>query len=195
MGLPDNHLQALEAEFHKFNDELATLKARRRDNNAALQVMNKWIHKVNIELQNYNGALEKHQEELRNAVLGGNTAIADRAENTMRALITERAQVHMMVPANYRIWSSVIKERNDLVMELTELKTKIAMKQEEIHRLEPCESLTCQHCERLSVTAFKKMKTAFKRGVVKIQKLNTKSNSIRAEDWKPTLQLRGTAWL
>ncbi|KUI56061.1 hypothetical protein VP1G_03362 [Cytospora mali] len=166
---PNDHIQSLERELGALHKELASINLKRNDIKKATRVMAQHFKQVSKRHEQLNRFYEKHKKELWFAVVAGNTPIATRAEEKMKKVIEEQAQLQRDMPDQYKSWAWIVKAKNECTEKRRECKVKISLKEEEIHRLRPCDSVTCKHCKRIDITALKKAKVAFKDGVARMK--------------------------
>ncbi|KUI73502.1 hypothetical protein VM1G_08784 [Cytospora mali] len=171
---PNDHVRSLEKELEDLHQELATNDVKRKDIKKATRIMASHFKQVSKKHERLNRFYERHKKELWFAVVAGNTPIAARAEEKMKKVIEEQAQLQRDMPDQYKSWAWVVKANNECTEKRRECKVKISLKEEEIHRLRPCDSVTCKHCKRIDITALKKAKAAFKDGVARILKVKLK---------------------
>ncbi|ROW10374.1 hypothetical protein VMCG_02042 [Cytospora schulzeri] len=171
---PDDHIQALSKEIDQLHNELAMIKLQRKDINKATRDMIKGLKKASNKHKKLNRSYEKHKEEMWFAILAGNTAIATKAEQKLKRVIEEQAQLQRSLPDQYKSGAGAIKMMIESKAKRFEWQLKIALKEEEMHRFKPCVSVTCKHCKRIDTTALQKAKVAFKDGVMKMLKAKVK---------------------
>ncbi|KAK2600503.1 hypothetical protein N8I77_010030 [Diaporthe amygdali] len=168
MPPPDSHLQTLKREFNQLQIQLAALKSELSDINRASRVMRADFAAMTKKYKQLTRAFDRAKTELWFATISSNKNVAKRAEEKMRSSIEDQAKIQRLLPGKYKSWAGVVRARNLLVESICECKAKIARKEEEIHTLQPCESLTCAHCGRVGAAALQRAKVNFKNRVARV---------------------------
>lgn len=165
---PVDHIQTLESDLDKLRNELAVINLRRKRIKKSNNALNKHFKQVSQRHTKLSRSYEKHKKEMWFAVVSGNTVIATRAEAKLKDVIAEQAQLQREMPDQYKAWAEAVRVRTKSTEERIEWQLKIALKEEEIHRLKPCVSVACQHCKRVDTTSLKKAKGVIRDGLTKM---------------------------
>lgn len=170
----DDHIQVLEKELDKLRSELAKMNLRRKEIKESNRALNRHFKLVSKNHTKLNRSYEKHKKEMWFSVIAGNTVVATRAEEKLRRVIEEQARLQREMPDQYKTWAEAVRLNVEAREQRIEWQLKIALKEEEIHRLKPCVSVTCKHCKRFDTTALKMAKVVFKDGVTRFLKATAK---------------------
>lgn len=168
MPSPDPHLQSLKNELEALQRELTILKSGLADINRASRVMRADFKTMNNKHTQLARAFDRCKTELWFATISSNKNVAARAEERMRVMIEEQGKIQRLLPDKYKGWAGVVRARNLLISSICECKESIARKEEEIHTLMPCGSLTCAHCGRIGASALQKAKANIKGRVARM---------------------------
>ncbi|KAI3392760.1 hypothetical protein diail_5239 [Diaporthe ilicicola] len=168
MTSPNPHLQSLTNELDMLQNELTMLKNGLVDINRASNVMCADFKTMNKKNGQLTRAFDRCKTELWFATISSNKNVAMRAEDRMRVIIEEQGKIQRVLPDRYKGWAGVIRARNQLINSICECKEKIVRKEEEIHTLKPCGSLTCAHCGRVGPATLQKAKVNIKGRVARM---------------------------
>ncbi|ROW16494.1 hypothetical protein VPNG_02734 [Cytospora leucostoma] len=168
MTSPD-HLRDLKRQLENLRNEATMIRNTKLIVKRAVNSVSKDFHRVSQRHSKLDSAYERTKKEMWCSIVSGNTALATMAEAKLKRIIDEQAKLQKDLPDKYKRWAAVIKAHNDYKKRLADYEAKITMKEEEIHRFEPCGSLTCKHCKR-DILAIKKAKVALKEIVAKVLK-------------------------
>lgn len=157
-------------EIDKLQSEVNILTSNYQEIKRLYAVMAKHHKRLTKESKKLTRSYETHRKELWRSALSGNNNMATMAERKMKEVIEGQALIQRKMPDIYKTWAFVSRMMNVAKDECFERKVKIALKEEEIHRLKPCDSVTCQHCKRVNITAFKKAKVVLKNKMARMLK-------------------------
>lgn len=97
-----------------------------------------------------------------------------KTEVRLRKLTDDQAEVQRGLPDRLKNYAIAIKCENELIEARAAIRRRMELKQEEVHRLRPCEVFLCDHCrnmtekrervEQYGVTLVERVKGKFKRG-------------------------------
>ncbi|KAK7743855.1 hypothetical protein SLS53_003874 [Cytospora paraplurivora] len=166
MESPD-HLRDLKRQLENLRNEVTMIKNTKLIVKKAVNSMSKDFQQVSKKHSKLNSAYEKIKTEMWCSIVSGNTVLAARAEEKWKKIIDEQARLQRDLPDKYKSWAAIVKASTDYKKRVADYEAKITMKEEEIHRFEPCGSLTCKHCKR-DFLAIKKAKVALKERVAKV---------------------------
>lgn len=168
MASPD-HLQELKRQLEDLRNDLAIVKNTKLLVKKAVNSMSRDFKQVSLKHAKLNSVYESTKKEMWSAIVSDNIALAALAEAKLKRVIDEQARLQRDMPDRYKRWATVLRAHNDYKNRVEEYEAKVTIKEEEIHRFEPCGSLTCKHCKR-DFLSVKKARAALKEKVAKVLK-------------------------
>lgn len=105
-------------------------------------------------------------------VITSNTKRLERAESKLRKATQDHNNVQLELPGRLKGYAAAIKREVEFEEAIRDLRNKMVLKQEEIHRLRPCEVFVCDHCRAKKERSQRELqfKEMFQRAVNKFKK-------------------------
>ncbi|KAG6367701.1 hypothetical protein INS49_001896 [Diaporthe citri] len=165
---PDDHLQALEKELSLLRTVLTAHKHAVADLTQSCRDIRAEFDDTNKKHAQLTRAFEGCRADLWHASSGMDRKAAARAEERMASVIEEQVKIQRRLPQMYKRLGEMVGARDAMRESTGEYKDKIARKVEEIHTLQPCQSLICAHCGRGGAATLRKAKVNFKDRVARM---------------------------
>lgn len=159
---PKDHLQALEKELDLLQNVLTAHKHAVTDLTESCRDIRAEFDDTNRKHAQLTRAFETCRTDLWYASSRMDRKEAARAEERMGSVIEEQVKIQRRLPQMYKRLGEMVGARDSMRESILEYKDKVARKVEEIHTLQPCQSLICAHCGRGGAAALQKVKVNFK---------------------------------
>lgn len=165
---PKDHLQTLEQELDMLQKVLTAHKHAVTDLTQSCRDIRADFDDTNKRHAQLTRAFEGCRADLWYASSSMDRKAAARAEERMSSVIEEQVKIQRRLPQMYRRLGEMVGARDAMRESTSECKDKIARKVEEIHTLQPCQSLVCAHCGRGGGATLQRVKGNFKDRVARM---------------------------
>lgn len=159
---PEDHLQTLEKELDVLQKVLTAHKQAVTELTQNCRDIRAEFDDTNKKHAQLTRAFESCRADLWYAASSMDRKAAAQAEEKMGSVIEEQVKIQRRLPQMYKRLGEMVGARDSMRESTLEYKDKVARKVEEIHTLQPCQSLVCAHCGRGGAATLQKVKVNFK---------------------------------
>lgn len=165
---PEDHLQVLEKELDLLQKVLTAHRHAVIDLTQSCRDIRTEFDDTNKKHAQLTRAFEGCRADLWYASSRMDKKAAEKAEERMGSVIEEQVKIQRRLPQMYKRLGEMVGARDSMRQSTLEYEDKVARKVEQIHTLQPCQSLICTHCGRGGAATLQKVKLNFKDRVARM---------------------------